>query len=157
MLGAREDGLEAFKRTLELADELRVGIHPVLATPLPGTELYEEYRPYLIPGLGWEAYTGVRAVFEHPDPEATPERREREYHQLVSEIFSARRIVDRLRAIPWAGLSEDAPVLADGAAPDEGGLRQGARGVGGSAGARAPAERREPLRAGATVGVTLTA
>ncbi|MGB8931822.1 MAG: radical SAM protein [Anaeromyxobacteraceae bacterium] len=103
MLGARDEGLDAFQRTLDLADRLRVGIHPVLATPLPGTELYEACRPYLIPGRGWEAYTGVRAVFEHPDPEATPERREREYHALVSEIFSWRRIFDRLRAIPRAG------------------------------------------------------
>lgn len=103
MLGARDDGLDAFQRTLDLADRLRVGIHPVLATPLPGTELYEACRPYLIPGLGWEAFTGVRAVFEHPDPEATPERREREYHRLVGEIFRLSRIVDRLRAIPWAG------------------------------------------------------
>jgi radical SAM superfamily enzyme YgiQ (UPF0313 family) len=103
MLGARDEGLDAFERTLELADRLRVGIHPVLATPLPGTELYEAYRPHLIPGLGWDAYTGVRAVFEHPDPEATPERREREYHRLVSEIFRWSRIFDRLRAIPRAG------------------------------------------------------
>ncbi|WP_277957551.1 B12-binding domain-containing radical SAM protein [Anaeromyxobacter oryzisoli] len=103
MLGAREDGLDAFQRTLELADRLRVGIHPVLATPLPGTELYEAYRPYLVPGLGWEAFTGVRAVFEHPDPAANPERREREYHELVRELFRASRIVDRLRAIPRAG------------------------------------------------------
>jgi radical SAM superfamily enzyme YgiQ (UPF0313 family) len=103
MLGAREDGLDAFRRTLELADRLRVGIHPVLATPLPGTELYEAYRPHLIPGLGWEAFSGVRAVFEHPDPAATPERREREYHALVREIFRVRRMVDRLRAIPRAG------------------------------------------------------
>ncbi len=103
MLGAREDGLEAFERTLELADRLHVGIHPVLATPLPGTELFEAYRPHLIPGLGWDAFTGVRAVFEHPDPAATPERREREYHDLVREIFRPSRIIDRLRAIPWAG------------------------------------------------------
>lgn len=103
MLGARDEGLDAFRRTLDLADELRVGIHPVLATPLPGTELYERYEPHLLKGLGWDAYTGVRAVFEHPDPEATPERREREYHRLVSRIFSWSRIVDRLRAIPRAG------------------------------------------------------
>lgn len=103
MLGAREDGLDAFKRTLEVADRLRVGIHPVLATPLPGTELYDAYRPYLIPGLGWEAYTGVKAVFDHPEPAATPERREREYHELVSEVFRPSRILDRLRAIPRAG------------------------------------------------------
>jgi hypothetical protein len=103
MLGARDEGLDAFQRTLELADRLRVGIHPVLATPLPGTELYEQYRPHLLPGLGWDAFTGVRAVFEHPDPQATPLRRERAYHDLVSEIFSWRRIFDRLGAIPRAG------------------------------------------------------
>jgi radical SAM superfamily enzyme YgiQ (UPF0313 family) len=103
MLGSREEGLDSFQRTLELADRHRVGIHPVLATPLPGTELYEKYEPHLLPGLGWDAFTGVRAVFEHPDPAATPVRREREYHALVSEIFSWSRILDRLRAIPRAG------------------------------------------------------
>jgi len=55
VLGGRQDSIDSFKRTLDLSERLQVGIHPVLLTPLPGTELYDEYRDYLIPGLGWES------------------------------------------------------------------------------------------------------
>ncbi|GAB4298539.1 MAG: hypothetical protein Fur0034_09500 [Desulfuromonadia bacterium] len=103
VLGAREDSIESFKRTLELSERLGVGIHPVLLTPLPGTELYEAYRDYLIPGLGWEAFTGVRSVFTHPSPDMTPERREEEYHRLTHELFRFERIVSRLRRISSKG------------------------------------------------------
>jgi radical SAM superfamily enzyme YgiQ (UPF0313 family) len=103
MLGGRGDGHDAFRRTLDLAGELRVGVHPVLLTPLPGTELFRQYRPYLLPGLGWDAFTGVRAVFEHPDPEMTPRAREQAYHQLCRELFRPGRIAARIASIPWKG------------------------------------------------------
>jgi radical SAM superfamily enzyme YgiQ (UPF0313 family) len=103
VLGAREEGLDAYQRTLELADRLRVGVHPVLLTPLPGTALWRAYEEHLLPGLGWEAFTGVRALFDHPDPAATPEARERAYHALVRELYRPRRILRRLGAIPRAG------------------------------------------------------
>lgn len=100
VLGGRGDDAGAFQRTLELGDRLKVGIHPVLLTPLPGTQLYEQYRPFLIPGLGWDAFTGVRAVFEHPDPSMTPVRREQGYHELTRELFRPGRIWRRLTGIP---------------------------------------------------------
>ena len=103
MLGGRDDDGSAFARTLELGDRLRVGIHPVLVTPLPGTPLYDEYRPHLLPGLGWEAFTGVRAVYAHPDPALTPLRREALYHDLCHEVFRTRRILRRVAGIPAAG------------------------------------------------------
>ncbi len=103
VLGSRSEGLDAFDRALELADRLRVGIHPVLLTPLPGTEVFERYRPHLLPELGWEAYTGTRAVFGHPDPAATPVAREAAYHALCAELFRPGRIARRLAAIPLAG------------------------------------------------------
>lgn len=102
VLGGRQDSLDSFKRTLELSDRLNVGVHPVLLTPLPGTELYEEYKPYLLPGLGWDSFIGVKSVFEHPAPEMTPVRRELEYHHLVQQLFSFRRILKRIAAIPRA-------------------------------------------------------
>jgi radical SAM superfamily enzyme YgiQ (UPF0313 family) len=80
VLGGRHDSIDSFKRTLELSEKLKVGIHPVLLTPLPGTELYEEYREFLIPGLGWDSYTGVKAVFTHPSAEMQPFAREEAYH-----------------------------------------------------------------------------
>lgn len=103
VLGAREDDAGAFSRTLELADRLNVGVHPVLLTPLPGTEVFRAYEPHLLPGLGWEAFTGVRAVFEHPDPSFTPLRREEAYHELCRELFRPSRILRRLGGISRRG------------------------------------------------------
>lgn len=103
VLGGRQDSIDSFKRTLELSERLNVGIHPVLLTPLPGTELYEEYRDHLLPGLGWEAFTGVRAVFHHPSPEMSPRRREEAYHKLCRELFRFERIVRRIGRISSAG------------------------------------------------------
>jgi hypothetical protein len=103
MLGGREDDAGAYARTVELSERLNVGIHPVLVTPLPGTPLYDEYAPHLLPGLGWEAFTGVRAVFSHPDPALTPLRREALYHDLCDEVFRTRRILKRISGIRAAG------------------------------------------------------
>lgn len=103
VLGGRQDSIDSFKRTLELSERLQVGIHPVLLTPLPGTELYESYREHLEPGLGWESFTGVRSVFEHPLPEMTGRRREEEYHRLSNELFRFERIAGRIRQISSKG------------------------------------------------------
>jgi radical SAM superfamily enzyme YgiQ (UPF0313 family) len=103
VLGGRQDSIDSFRRTLELSERLNIGIHPVLLTPLPGTELYEAYKPFLFSGIGWEAFTGVRALFEHPDPEMTPRRREEEYHHLNNEIFRFSRIMKRISKIPLSG------------------------------------------------------
>lgn len=103
VLGGRQDSIDSFKRTLELSERLQVGIHPVLLTPLPGTELYDEYRQYLLPDMGWESFTGVNAVFEHPDPSMSPVRREEEYHRLSHELFRFERIVNRIGKIASSG------------------------------------------------------
>lgn len=103
VLGGRSDSLDSFQRTLELSETLNAGVHPVLLTPLPGTELYQEYQKYLLPGLGWDSFQGVKAVFEHPAAVMSPVRRELEYHHLVQEIFRFRRLVKRTLAIPRAG------------------------------------------------------
>jgi hypothetical protein len=100
VLGGRTEGRDQFLRTIELADRLGVGVHPVLLTPLPGTPLFEAYRPHLLPALGWEAFTGVRAVFEHPDPAMTPRAREAAYHELCRELFRPARVASRVLAIP---------------------------------------------------------
>lgn len=103
VLGGRQDSIDSFKRTLELSERLQVGIHPVLLTPLPGTELYEEYREHLLPELGWESFTGVRSVFDHPDPQMSPQRREEQYHLLSNELFRFERIVSRISKISVRG------------------------------------------------------
>jgi len=103
VLGGRQDSIESFDRTLEIADTLNVGIHPILLMPLPGTELFDEYRQYLIPGLGWEYFNGLNALFIHPDPKMTPRTREEEYHKLRQELFRPGRILKRISKIPLCG------------------------------------------------------
>lgn len=103
VLGGRQDSVESFRRTLDLSERLNAGVHPVLLTPLPGTELYDAYREFLLPGLGWDSFVGVEAVFEHPSPDMTPVRREFEYHRLCQELFRFDRIVKRTISIPRSG------------------------------------------------------
>ncbi|MBK9516694.1 MAG: B12-binding domain-containing radical SAM protein [Anaeromyxobacter sp.] len=103
VLGGREDDFDAYRRTLDLADRLRVGVHPVLLTPLPGTALWDAYQPHLLPGLGWDAFTGVRATFHHPDPRMTTTERERQFHEVCREIYRPRRMLRRLGAIHRSG------------------------------------------------------
>lgn len=106
VLGGRQDSLADFDRAVELADRLDVGVHPVLLTPFPGTELYQEYEDSLIPGLGWESYSGVRAVYEHPDPLMTPEARERAYYETSLKLLSLRRILGHAARISPKGFPQ---------------------------------------------------
>ncbi len=77
MLGSRADSLDDYQRAVDVADRLGVSMHPSLVVPYPGTELRQQYEPYIYKDLGWEYYTGAYALFEHPDPAMTPEVRER--------------------------------------------------------------------------------
>jgi len=103
MLGAREDSLEDFKRSVELADRLGVSMHPSLLVPYPGTELRQQYEPYLYKGLGWEYYTGAYALYEHPDPRMTPEVREEAFYESSLEILSFWRVISHMRHVPLSG------------------------------------------------------
>jgi radical SAM superfamily enzyme YgiQ (UPF0313 family) len=101
VLGSRGDTRAEFDAAIELADRLQVGVHPVLLTPLPGTELYEEYEPYLLPGISWDGFNGTRAIFEHPT--MSPHEREEAYYQTSLELLSMRRILGHIVSIPAAG------------------------------------------------------
>ncbi|VVB93727.1 B12 binding domain protein [uncultured archaeon] len=101
VLGGRSDTADDFDRVIDLAKRLGVAIHPVLLTPLPGTELYEEYKPYLLKDRGWEYYTGVNAVFEHPA--MSPEEREEKFYKTSLELLSTKRILMHLFEIPLRG------------------------------------------------------
>jgi radical SAM superfamily enzyme YgiQ (UPF0313 family) len=103
MLGSREDSLEDFKRSVELADRLGVSMHPSLIVPYPGTELRRQYEPYLYKDLGWEYYTGAYALFEHPDPAMTPEKREELFYESSLELLSLPRIFRHMFKIPLQG------------------------------------------------------
>ncbi|HEY3448503.1 MAG TPA: radical SAM protein [Myxococcales bacterium] len=101
VLGGRGDTRADFDGVLELARRLGVSIHPVLLTPLPGTELYEEYAPYLIEDLGWDRYTGVNALFEHPT--MSVQEREEAYYRTSLALLGAGRIFGHLFEIPAKG------------------------------------------------------
>lgn len=101
--GGRHETPDVYRETLELCDKLKVFAHPTMLTPFPGTDLYEQYRPYLIPDRGWEYYNGNRAVFIHDDPKMTPEFRENALIWLRAEMFTKWRIAKRLWNLKWSG------------------------------------------------------
>ena len=103
MLGSRDDSLDDFKRSVELADRLGVSMHPSLLVPYPGTELRREYEPYLYKDLGWEYYSGAYALFDHPDPAMTPEAREEAFYESSLELLSFWRIISHMRHVPLSG------------------------------------------------------
>lgn len=103
MVGSRADHLRDFERISELCDALKVAAHPVMTTPLPGTQLYEAYRPFLIPGLDWDLYDGNRSDFYHDDPAMTPEAREAALIALRKEIFTVPKILRRMTKVGWRG------------------------------------------------------
>jgi len=101
MVGGRQDVREDFDGILKLCDELKVSAHPVMTTPFPGTDLYEEYRDYLIPGLDWDYFDGNHAVFEHPT--LLPSEREELIVSLRQQLFTLPRIIQRIFQISWRG------------------------------------------------------
>jgi radical SAM superfamily enzyme YgiQ (UPF0313 family) len=101
MVGGRRDTKEDFEGIIRLCEELRISAHPVMTTPFPGTELYEQYREYLIPGLDWDSYSGNYAVFEHP----TMSVREREdlLIDLRARLFTVPQILSRMAQVSLKG------------------------------------------------------
>jgi hypothetical protein len=78
-------------------------MHPSLVVPYPGTDLRTEYEPYLYKELGWEYYNGAYALFEHPDPAMTPERREEEFYETSLELLKLGRIWKHMLKVPLSG------------------------------------------------------
>ncbi|MCK4738894.1 MAG: B12-binding domain-containing radical SAM protein [Deltaproteobacteria bacterium] len=103
MMGGRKDTPGDYMRALDVCDRLGVMPHPMQVTPFPGTELYNEYKPYLIPGKGWEHFNGNRVVFEHSDPMMSVEKREQALFWLRAEGFSPMRVIKRLCSIKLSG------------------------------------------------------
>lgn len=101
MVGGRQDRQEDFDGILKLCDELDVSAHPVMTTPFPGTELYEQYKPYLIPGLDWDSFDGNHAVFEHDTMPAA--EREEAIIRLRASLFTIPKILNRMSKVSWRG------------------------------------------------------
>lgn len=101
MVGGRQDIREDFEGILKLCDELKVSAHPVMTTPFPGTELYNQYKEYIYPGLEWDFFDGNHAVFEHPT--MSLEEREELLIDLRARLFTFPRIISRMFHISWKG------------------------------------------------------
>jgi hypothetical protein len=101
VVGGRRDTRKDFEDILKLCDDLQVSAHPVMLTPLPDTELFEQYRAYLYPDMDWDRYDGNHAVFEHPT--MTPLEREAAFIRLRTTLFTPRRILGRIRQVSWRG------------------------------------------------------
>lgn len=101
MLGGRQDVRADYDELLRLCDDLKVSAHPVMTTPFPGTELHEQYRPFLRPGLDWDDYDGNHAVFEHPT--LGVKEREDLIIRLRAELFTVPRILRRVGQVGWRG------------------------------------------------------
>lgn len=103
MIGGRQDRREDYEGILKLCDELKVSAHPVMTTPFPGTQLYELYKPHLVPGLDWDMFDGNHAVFTHDDPAMSIDFREDAIVKLRAELFALSRILSRIPQISWRG------------------------------------------------------
>ncbi len=101
VVGGRQDRREDFDGILKLCDELKVSAHPVMATPFPGTELYDLYKPYLFPGMDWDSFDGNHATFEHPT--MSPLEREDAIVKLRADLFTVPKILERIGQISWKG------------------------------------------------------
>jgi radical SAM superfamily enzyme YgiQ (UPF0313 family) len=98
MLGKRNDTSQDFDRMVELADQLGIMIHPWLAVPFPGTELYQEYKPFLLKEGQWQYYDGAHALFSHP--QMSPEQREEKLFSIVFELFTLKRVFKHFLELP---------------------------------------------------------
>jgi radical SAM superfamily enzyme YgiQ (UPF0313 family) len=101
MVGGRQDTREDFEGIFKLCEELKVSAHPVMTTPFPGTELYDQYRDYLIPGLDWNYFDGNNAVFEHPT--MSPDERQDLMIELRARLFTVPLILSRIARISFKG------------------------------------------------------
>lgn len=103
MVGSRADHMRDFDRIRELCDELTISAHPVMTTPFPGTKLYEDYRPFLIPGQPWDLYDGNHANFTHDDPEMSVEAREEAVVRLRADLYTIPQILARMTKVGAKG------------------------------------------------------
>ena len=101
MVGGRQDREEDFEGIAKLCDELKVSAHPVMTTPFPGTDLYDQYKRYLIPGLDWDSFDGNHAVFSHET--MGPQDRETALMELRARLFTVPQIISRVRQISMKG------------------------------------------------------
>ena len=95
VLGFDTDTKASFEKTLELCDTLGVIPIPFLLMPLPGTPLWDDYKERLLPGISWNRWDAVHAVFNHPN--LGVKEREELLYRLRRSSYTAGRILKRLK------------------------------------------------------------
>lgn len=95
VLGFDTDTKASFEKTLDLCDMLGVIPIPFLLMPLPGTPLWDDYKERLLPGITWNRWDAVHAVFDHPN--IGVKEREELLYRLRRSSYTAGRIFKRLK------------------------------------------------------------
>jgi radical SAM superfamily enzyme YgiQ (UPF0313 family) len=98
VIGFDTDTRETFDKTLAMCDATGVVPIPFLLMPLPGTPMWDDYEGRFLPGLTWDKWDAVHAVFDHPA--IGPREREEMLYRLRRTSYTLGRIMKRLRGLP---------------------------------------------------------
>jgi len=98
VIGFDTDSRETFDKTLTMCDETGVIPIPFLLMPLPGTPMWDDYEGRFIPGLTWDNWDAVHAVYNHPS--IGPKEREEMLYRLRRTSYTFGRIIKRLGGLP---------------------------------------------------------
>lgn len=99
VLGFDTDTRQSFDKTLALCDETGVAPIPFLLMPLPGTPLWDDYEARLSPGVTWDKWDAVHALYRHPS--LAPREREEMLYRLRRTSYTFGRIMKRLGGLPF--------------------------------------------------------
>lgn len=97
ILGSDADSRETFEKTLSFCDEACVAPVPLLLIPLPGTPLWADYENRLLPGLTWDKWDGLHALYSHPS--LGVREREELLHRLQRTSYTFKRVIRRLKGL----------------------------------------------------------
>lgn len=99
IIGFDEDREETYERIMDFCDETLVIPMFTMLAPMPGTQLYQEYRDQrrFREGIKWDDFGADIPTFHHPYFSAS-ELNQR-YRDLWDQSFTSDRIEDRLRFV----------------------------------------------------------
>lgn len=95
IVGWDDDTPETYRRTLDLCDEMKIIPFIFTLTPMPGSQIYNEYlkQGRIIMDLPWDQYGGDSVVFRHPT--MAPEEMFELNKEVMLEGYSMGNILGR--------------------------------------------------------------
>ena len=93
ILGFTTDTKETFNETLKFLDETKVMPMPLLLSPLPGTDLWAEYKDLILPDQSWDKWDGAHSLYQHPQLSVT--ELEDIFNEFRINLFSTDRMWKR--------------------------------------------------------------